>query len=249
LTRLAGLYAPDAIVIDRGGTPDDASDDRLWTGWPTIATRYESLFDLDISALTLVELTVNIDADRATGHYNGTILNSTYFAGEGIYTLAWDGEQWLITRLEYGLKPNYAFQPMQDDGLYALELGSQHRYEEPWGWDRGDPCRAWQDGNFDDTKPDYRGFNVELTLTNNSDEKLPDDWPIRFTTAAGALVKACQYGYEGAGPSPGVSQSATFFTVVEKGDYVEKVTLSLNDQVINLCLDGTGGSWRCELGR
>jgi len=136
-------------------------------------------------------------------------------------------------------------EPRQDDGLYVLELGSQHRYEEPWGWDRGDPCQAWATGNFDDTKPNYRGFNVELLLTNNSDSKVPDAWPISFTTANGKQVNACYYGYDGSGPPPGATSSVTFFTVVEKGDFVETITFALNDQTVQLCLDGKGGWSPC----
>jgi hypothetical protein len=136
--------------------------------------------------------------------------------------------------------------PTQDDGLYTLAVGSQHRYEEPWGWDRGDPCQAWESGNFDDTKPFYRGFNVELLLTNNSAEKAPDAWPVSFTTAGGKTVKACYYGYEGSGPEPGETSSVTFFTVVEQGDFVENITFSYNGQTVQLCLDGKGGWVHCS---
>jgi hypothetical protein len=249
LAQLQSLYAPDAIVIDRGGTPDSPEDDRIWNGWDSIATRYEALFDLQISSLTLVDLSVTMEEGEAIGTYDGVILNNAYYADEGVYNLRERNGQWVITQVQFGLKPNYAFQPVQDDGLYILELGSQHRYEEPWGGDRGDPCRAWEEKNFDDTQPDHRGFNIELLLTNNSDEQAPDAWPVRFTTAAGKQVTACQYAYDGAGPAPDATSSVTFFTVVDKGDYVEKITLTLNDQVINFCLDGKGGWWRCELGR
>ena len=53
------------------------------------------------------------------------------------------------------------------------------------------------------------------------------------------------YGYEGSGPQPGATNSVTFFTVVEKGDYVEKITFSFNGQTLQLCLDGKGGWSRC----
>ena len=180
------------------------------------------------------------------------VLDGTLYPDKGVYILEKSNGQWLITRLEFGNETEYdnltagSEEPVsRDDGLYVLELGNQHRYEEPWGWDRGDPCEAWATSNFDDTRPNYRGFNVELLLTNNSDTKVPDAWPISFTTANGKSVQACYYGYDGSGPSPGATSSVTFFTVVEQGDYVETVTFSLDDQTIQLCLDGEGGWTRC----
>jgi hypothetical protein len=255
LILLKSLYAPDAMVIDRNGTPDDPSDDTAWNGWANIERRYLAFFSADFSSLTLVDLSIQMNDNQATGRHEGVVLDGTLYPDKGIYTLEKIDGQWLITQLEFGNKQGYGFstdagedergEQARDDGLYILALGSQHRYEEPWGWDRGDPCQAWETGDFDDTKPDYRGFNVELLLTNNSDTKLPDAWPISFTTAKGKSVKACYYGYEGSGPQPGATSSVTFFTVVEKGDYVEKITFSFNDQTIQICLDGKGGWSRC----
>ena len=124
-------------------------------------------------------------------------------------------------------------------------MGRLCEMQRPWGWDRGDPCTAWETNNFDDTKPNYQGFNVELLLTNNSDKKVPDEWPLSFTTAKGKVFKACYYRYSGSGPVPGATSSVTFFTVVELGDYVETVTFSLEGQTVRLCLDGKGGWWSC----
>jgi len=131
---------------------------------------------------------------------------------------------------------------------YTLQVGGQHRYEEPWGGDYGNPCEAWRTGNFDDDHPFYRGFNLELLLDNNTSSKIADDWGknIRFYTAAGGEVTACYYGYDGAGPPPGATASVTFFTVVPKGDYVQVAQLDLGGYTIRLCLDGKGNSWDCS---
>jgi hypothetical protein len=255
LSRLKSIYAPDAIVIDRNGTPDDTSDDTTWSGWANIERRYLAFFSSGFSSLTLVDLSIQTNGNQATGRHEGVVLDGTLYSDEGIYTLEKIDGRWLITQLEFGNKQGHGFstdtgkenkgEQARDDGLYILALGSQHRYEEPWGWDRGDPCQAWETGDFDDTKPDYRGFNVELLLTNNTDTKLPDAWPVSFTTAKGKSVKACYYGYEGSGPQPGATSSVTFFSVVEKDDYVEKITLSFDGQTIQICLDGKGGWSRC----
>jgi hypothetical protein len=145
--------------------------------------------------------------------------------------------------------PTPAGQPEPvDSGLYVLSIGSQHRYEEPWGAPKdGNPCRAWETGNWDDENPNFRGFNVELLLTNNSTAKVQDDWGenMRFFTAAGQEVTACYYGYAGVGPPPGGTTSLTFFSVVPKGDYVQTMQLNLNGQFIRICLDGTGGWSPC----
>jgi hypothetical protein len=257
LSLLQSLYAPDAIVIDRNGTPADPGDDTTWLGWANIKRRYEAFFAGGHSSLTLVDLSVQMKDNQAKGVHQGVVLDGALFPDEGIYTLQKRGDKWLITQLEFGNKSGYesvttargpTITPSPqagDNGIYELRIGNQHRYEEPWGWDRGDPCAAWATGNFDDTRPNYRGFNVELLLTNNSDTRVPDAWPITFKTANGKNVKACYYGYDNSGPEPGITRSVTFFTVVEKGDYVNLIIFSLNDQTIQLCLDGQGDWWKC----
>lgn len=248
LPLLKSLYAPGALIIDHHGTADNSADDKTWQDWANIEQRYLALFAAGFSSLNLVDLSIQVDGDRATGTYQGVVVNGTLYRDRGVYTLEKNNQHWLIVQVDYGNEPGY--NPLEssaggdvkgrDEGLYKLQVGHQHRYEEPWGWDRGDPCKAWETGDFDDTKPNYRGFNVELLLTNNSDTKLPDAWPISFTTVKGKSVQACYYGYAGSGPAPGATNSVTFFTVVEKGDYVSKITFSLNDQTIQLCLDGQG---------
>jgi hypothetical protein len=133
-------------------------------------------------------------------------------------------------------------------GPYILSLGNQHRYEEPWGAPRGgNPCRAWENNDWDDEHPNYRGFNVELLLTNNSAAKVRDDWgeDMTFFTTGGE-VTACYYGYGGAGPAPGGTTSLTFFSVVPQGDFVQRMRLDLDGQVMQICLDGRGGWSRCN---
>lgn len=133
-------------------------------------------------------------------------------------------------------------------GMYILEMGNQHLYEEPWGGDRGNPCEAWRTGNFDDTDPNYRGFNLELKLTNNSTEKVSDDWAenLSFVTADGKELQACYYGYDGMGPAPKGTTSVTFFSVVPQGDYVSVAELKINGQLLRLCFDGRGGAFECR---
>jgi|GEM_PF-787890 len=127
--------------------------------------------------------------------------------------------------------------------IYALSLGNQHLYEEPWGAPIGSPCEAFRTNSWDDENPNFRGFNVELVLTNNSAVKIQDDWgeEMRFITNTGREVTACYYGYDGAGPPPQGSTSLTFFTVVPKGEFVQTMQLNLNGEFLQICLDGRGG--------
>ncbi len=133
-------------------------------------------------------------------------------------------------------------------GMYLLEMGNQHLYQEPWGGDRGDPCEAWRTGNFDDNDPNYRGFNLELRLTNNSNQKVSDEWAedLSFFTNQGKELTACYYGYDGMGPPPDGTTSVTFFSVVPKGDYVSVAELNIDGETLRLCFDGRGGAWQCR---
>ncbi len=131
---------------------------------------------------------------------------------------------------------------------FTLRLGGQHRYEEPWGAPGPDgPCRSWERGDWDDRNANFRGFNVELLLTNNSTTKITDAWGegLTFRTASGQEVMACYFGYGGAGPVPGGTTSVTFFSVMPKGDFVQVIELNLNGQTARLCLDGRGGAAGC----
>jgi ELWxxDGT repeat protein len=132
--------------------------------------------------------------------------------------------------------------------MYILEMGNQHLYEEPWGGDRGDPCEAWRTGNFDDSNPNHRGFNLELKLTNRSSEKLSDEWAenLTFVTGDGRKLMACYYGYDGMGPAPKGTASVTFFSVVPRGDYVSVAELEINGELLRLCFDGRGGAFQCR---
>jgi pSer/pThr/pTyr-binding forkhead associated (FHA) protein len=126
----------------------------------------------------------------------------------------------------------------------VLALGGQHRYEEPWGAPvNNDPCS----GNTNDENPNFRGFNVELKLTNNTDTKVSDEWgkDLRFTTASGGKPRACYHYYEGMGPAPKGTVSVTFFTIVAQGDFVERIELNHNGQTVRLCLNGGGGTKPC----
>jgi hypothetical protein len=131
--------------------------------------------------------------------------------------------------------------------IYALSIGNQHRYEEPWGAPVGSPCDAYRNNAWDNKNPNFRGFNVEMLLTNNSSNKVQDDWGegMRFFTNRGDEVTACYYGYDGAGPPPKGTTSLTFFSVIPQGTFVQLMQLNLNGEFLQICLDGSGGWSPC----
>ena len=131
LTQLKSLYLSGAIIIDRGGTPNIPGDDVIWNGWPNIEQRYAALFKIGFSSLTLVDLSIQMEGNQATATYQGVILDELLYPDQGSFTLKNQAGQWLIAQQELGHTPGYALQLPRDDGIYRLEVGGQHRYEEP----------------------------------------------------------------------------------------------------------------------
>jgi hypothetical protein len=129
-------------------------------------------------------------------------------------------------------------------GGYTLALGSQRRYEQPWGAARdGDVCKTYQENNWDNSNPNFRGFNLELLLTNKADTLVPNGWTPTYTTQGGQSGRFCYHPYsDGRGTEviPGATGSVTFFALVPADDYVNTVRLEVNGHVLQFCLDSNG---------
>jgi hypothetical protein len=133
-------------------------------------------------------------------------------------------------------------------GDYSLVVGSKHIYEEPWGGARGgDVCKTYRDNAWDDKNPNFRGFNIELLLTNRSQIPVAEDWGgVNYITAAGKSSHMCYHGYPGSGPQPGGTSSVTWFALVDRGDYVRVIQLpNVNGQFLQICLDASGAQAPC----
>jgi hypothetical protein len=131
-----------------------------------------------------------------------------------------------------------------NNGLYILAVAGQHRYET-WGAPKSsDLCESYRNNDFND-KVHMKGFNLELSLKNNSSVKVADNWSPTFTTAKGKSVQACYYGYAGSGPPPDATTFMTFFTVVDNDDYVRTVRLLISNNQLQICLDNTGAQTPC----
>lgn len=129
-------------------------------------------------------------------------------------------------------------------GGYTLALGSQRRYEQPWGAAvAGDVCRSYRENNWDNGNPNFRGFNLELLLTNQSNAPVPDGWTPTYTTQGGQSGRFCYHPYpdgRGTDVAPGTTGSVTFFALVPADDYVNSVRLDVNGQVLQFCLNSNG---------
>lgn len=127
---------------------------------------------------------------------------------------------------------------------YVLAVASQHRYET-WGASAtGDICEDYRNKNFND-KIHKKGFNLELSLTNKTSQKVADDWAPEFITAKGQNVQVCYYGYSGSGPQPGATTVMTFFTIVDPDDFVRTIRLEIGGERLQICLDTNGAQTPC----
>jgi hypothetical protein len=129
-------------------------------------------------------------------------------------------------------------------GGYTLALGSQRRYEQPWGAAvAGDVCRSYRENNWDNGNPNFRGFNLELLLTNQSNTPIADGWTPTYTTQGGQSGRFCYHPYpdgRGTDVAPGTTGSVTFFALVPADDYVNNVRLEVNGQILQFCLNSNG---------
>ena len=103
LAVLESIFASDAIVVNRQGTPNDEDDDIIFEGWETIKTHHYMGFQIHFAPeeMTLVDLTIGINGDVATAVHKGVILNGEYLDDISVYTLEKRRGRWLITQLEF----------------------------------------------------------------------------------------------------------------------------------------------------
>lgn len=135
--------------------------------------------------------------------------------------------------------------PSASNGRYRLEVGQKFTYIQPWGAPRsGDPCQALRDQDWDDTRGIYRSLTVEMALSNQTQNPVPDNWGgVEYQTGAGERGTLCRYEYPGSGPPPGETRSVTFFALIDLSDYVQYIRLNnLDGPPLELCFkqDGSG---------
>ncbi len=123
---------------------------------------------------------------------------------------------------------------------YVVTLGYNIVYE-PWG-NPGNPDGC--NGPYDD-RIEVRRFTVEVIVTNNSRNFIPDRWSPTFLAASGAALPTCIWYYNNTVVEPGETADVTFATHLKKGDYVRAMVFDFPGAVITLCLDGSGRQIPC----
>ncbi len=104
IDRLMEIWAQDGVVTDASHTPDNPSDDRIWTGIAAIRERYiNEIFPSAPSSVTHPDVELTIEGNSATAISTSTIGIDHAPAGD-LWTFAKRDGRWLITSLTFNLE-------------------------------------------------------------------------------------------------------------------------------------------------
>ena len=113
---------------------------------------------------------------------------------------------------------------------------------EPWGRPRSaDGCN----GPYNDRDPVKR-FTIEVILTNNSNQWIPDGWAPTFYSAAGAVPPTCVWYYDNQAVQPGEVIYVTFATHVESNDWVSAMVFDELGYQHSTCFNAGGQVVGCR---
>jgi len=113
---------------------------------------------------------------------------------------------------------------------------------EPWGRPRGaDGCN----GPYNDRDPVKR-FTIEVILTNNSNQWVPDGWSPTFYSAAGQVPPSCVWYYDNQAVQPGEVIYVTFATHVEANDWVRSMVFDELGYQHSTCFNAAGQIVGCR---
>jgi hypothetical protein len=124
---------------------------------------------------------------------------------------------------------------------YSVILGRNVIYE-PWGrpLDSGG-CR----GPYDDESP-VRRLTMEIILTNNSKQFIPDHWSPTFVSASGRSLPTCIWYYNNTVVQPGEVIDVTFATHLETDDWVSALVFDELNYTVTICLNPAGQAVPCQ---
>jgi len=124
---------------------------------------------------------------------------------------------------------------------YSVILGRNVIYE-PWGrpLDSGG-CQ----GPYDDESP-VRRLTVEVILTNNSKQFIPDHWSPTFVSASGRSLPTCIWYYNNTAVQPGEVIDVTFATHLETDDWVSALVFDEMNYTVTICLNPAGQAASCQ---
>jgi hypothetical protein len=124
---------------------------------------------------------------------------------------------------------------------YSVILGRNVMYE-PWGRPRdSDGCN----GPYDDESP-VRRLTVEVILTNNSKQFIPDHWSPTFISASGRSLPTCIWYYNNTAVQPDEIIDVTFATHMETDDWVSALIFDELGYTLSICLNPAGQAVPCQ---
>jgi len=131
--------------------------------------------------------------------------------------------------------------PTSSPAPFTVTLGRNVSYE-PWGRPT-DPggCR----GPYNDESP-VRRFTVEIILTNNSNQFIPDWWTPTFVSAKGRPLPTCIWYYNNTVVQPDETINVTFATHLEADDWVAALVFDELNYTLSICLNGGGQQVPCQ---
>jgi ketosteroid isomerase-like protein len=104
IDRLMEIWHQDGVVTDANHTPDNPSDDRVWSGIAAIRERYvNEIFPSAPSAVTHPDVEVIVEGDTATA-LSTTTIGIDHAPGGDRWTFAKTNGRWLITSLTFNLE-------------------------------------------------------------------------------------------------------------------------------------------------
>jgi hypothetical protein len=124
---------------------------------------------------------------------------------------------------------------------YSVTVGRNVVYE-PWGRPLDpDGCN----GPYDDESP-MRRFTIQIILTNNSNQFIPDHWSPYFVSASGRSLPTCIWYYNNTAVQPGEVIDVTFATHVETDDWVSALVFDELGYALSTCLNPSGQPVPCQ---
>jgi hypothetical protein len=124
---------------------------------------------------------------------------------------------------------------------YSVTVGRNVVYE-PWGRPLDpDGCN----GPYDDESP-MRRFTIQVILTNNSSQFIPDHWSPYFVSASGRSLPTCIWYYNNTVVQPGEIIDVTFATHVETDDWVSALVFDELGYTSTTCLNPSGQPVPCQ---
>jgi hypothetical protein len=131
--------------------------------------------------------------------------------------------------------------PTDDLPPYSVTVGRNVVYE-PWGRPLDpDGCN----GPYDDESP-MRRFTIQIILTNNSNQFIPDHWSPYFVSASGRPLPTCIWYYNNTAVEPGEIIDVTFATHVENDDWVSALVFDELGYTLSTCLSPSGQPVSCQ---